>query len=222
MTVSQEGESAKADPNRNPNQKRGKALRIFLRIVFWCGSLSYPFYVYYGLKTQDRLGPALLLLLLAGIRVFLSGRDSRDINTVILAAALFMGAASLLRMSQELMLFYPALVSFGLLWFFGRTLKGGRTPLVEKIASLKTPPEERTEFFRKYCRMVTEAWCVYFAFNGVTAILLTIPEDRKYWMIYTGIIIYVIMGLMFAGEFMIRMICFRMQQGRELNDHKEV
>ncbi len=132
MTASQEGESAKADPNRDPNQKRGKALRIFLRIIFCCGSLSYPFYVYYGLKTQDRLGPALLLLLLAGIRVFLSGRDSRDINTVILAAALFMGAASLLRMSQELMLFYPALVSFGLLWFFGRTLKGGRTPLVER------------------------------------------------------------------------------------------
>ena len=62
----------------------GKVFRIFLRILFWFGSLGYPFYVYYGLRNQERLGPVLYLFLLAGLKLFLGGRDSRDINTVIL------------------------------------------------------------------------------------------------------------------------------------------
>lgn len=197
--------------SRKEKTKRNPAVmvfRFFLKILFWAGSLGYPFYVYYGLRNQERLGPVLYLLILAGLKLFLGGRDSRDINTVILVAAFLAGGGYFLKMSPEFMLFYPSMVSLGLLAFFGRTLIGDRVPLVERIASLKVPPEERTPFFRKYCRRVTEAWCVFFIFNGSVALLLALIANREYWMLYTGIISYMLMGLMFAGEFLIRMLCF--------------
>ncbi|WP_274968970.1 hypothetical protein, partial [Succinimonas amylolytica] len=89
--------------------------RFFLKILFWAGSLGYPFYVYYGLRNQERLGPVLYLLILAGLKLFLGGRDSRDINTVILVAAFLAGGGYFLKMSPEFMLFYPSMVSLGLL-----------------------------------------------------------------------------------------------------------
>ena len=79
-----------------------------------------------------------------------------------------------------------------------KTIKG--SPFEEKVC--------------KYCKKVTIVWCVFFIINGsisvITAfsdkIFANVDEELsvKIWSIYNGGISYILMGLVFIIEFIIR------------------
>jgi uncharacterized membrane protein len=74
--------------------------------------------------------------------------------------------------------------------------------IVEKIARLKD--QRFSDLDIPYARKVTLAWAVFFTINGCVAFITVLMEDKFYWSIYNGAISYVLMGLMFAGEFYCR------------------
>jgi uncharacterized membrane protein len=88
-----------------------------------------------------------------------------------------------------------------LLFVFGRTLFGGET-LVETFARMQHP-ELSAERIR-HCRTVTLVWCSFFLANGCVSLWLALAGDPQLWALYTGFIAYVLMGLLFAGEFVVR------------------
>jgi uncharacterized membrane protein len=44
---------------------------------------------------------------------------------------------------------------------------------------------------------------VFFIFNGIVA-ALTISASDAVWALYNGLISYIIMGILFAGEYIVR------------------
>jgi uncharacterized membrane protein len=68
---------------------------------------------------------------------------------------------------------------------------------------------ELTEAKRAHCRQVTIAWCVFFAFNGALAAVLAFAAPLSWWAAYSGGIAYVLMGMMFAGEYGLRKLRFQ-------------
>ncbi|MDR1505810.1 MAG: AMP-binding protein [Treponema sp.] len=55
-----------------------------------------------------------------------------------------------------------------------------------------------------YCRNVTIVWCVFFVFNGTAAVWTIFSRSDTFWPVYNGGISYILMGILFAGEYGIR------------------
>jgi uncharacterized membrane protein len=51
---------------------------------------------------------------------------------------------------------------------------------------------------------VTVLWCAFFTLNGAATGLLAALAPRSWWALYTGAIAYVLMGALFAGEYLVR------------------
>jgi acyl-coenzyme A synthetase/AMP-(fatty) acid ligase/3-hydroxymyristoyl/3-hydroxydecanoyl-(acyl carrier protein) dehydratase len=55
-----------------------------------------------------------------------------------------------------------------------------------------------------YCRKVTVVWCVFFIFNGGIAAAVVFFASDALWSLYTGGISYILIGILFGGELMVR------------------
>jgi uncharacterized membrane protein len=103
--------------------------------------------------------------------------------------------------SPVLLRWYPVLISGFMLGLFGLSLKYG-PPMVERLARLREAHLPVKAI--RYTRQVTIAWCVFFLCNGICAAALTLWAPLSWWMLYTGLISYGLIGLMFAIEWLIR------------------
>ena len=111
--------------------------------------------------------------------------------------------AALLGLAGEpaLLRWYPVLLNLMLLVLFGLSLKFG-PPLVERLARLQEP--ELPEHAVRYTRQVTAVWAGFFLANGLVVTALTLWAPLSWWTLYTGLIAYALMGLLFAAEWLIR------------------
>jgi uncharacterized membrane protein len=57
--------------------------------------------------------------------------------------------------------------------------------------------------FDRYCFRATLVWCVFFVIDGVIALLTVLFGSDIVWAVYNSGITYVIMGLIFFGEFIL-------------------
>jgi uncharacterized membrane protein len=55
-----------------------------------------------------------------------------------------------------------------------------------------------------YTRKVTQAWCVFFVANGLVALWTATRWPVQAWFYYNGIIAYLLVGVMFGGEWLVR------------------
>ena len=101
---------------------------------------------------------------------------------------------------------WPTLISFGLLYSFARTL-WVPPPMVERFARRQkvdlSPDEVR------YCRQVTLVWCGFFILNGLVAATLALGHAIRVWRFYNGFVSYLLVGTLFAAEFLYRHWRFR-------------
>jgi len=161
-------------------------------------ALAYPFAVYYGSGVLSPRGFALILGLVWLIRLIT--RAQRGMWPLTLAA---LGFCALLALLDEpaLLHWYPVLMNAGLLLLFAASLYHGM-PLIERIARLREP--ELPPQAVRYTRNVTKVWALFFLGNGLTAAALTLWASRECWLLYNGLIAYVLMGALFAGEWLLR------------------
>ena len=93
------------------------------------------------------------------------------------------------------------LVSGSLLALFGWSLWQPMT-LVERIARLQEPQLPPAAI--RYTRQVTRIWCGFFIFNGAIAIATIWYGDLALWSLYNGLLSYLLMGTLMAGEWLVR------------------
>lgn len=96
---------------------------------------------------------------------------------------------------------YPVMVNVALLALFAASL---RTPpsIIERIARMREPglpPEVAT-----YTRKVTILWCGFFIINGLIALITALWTSDRIWFLYNGVIVYILISLLFAGEWLVR------------------
>ena len=94
---------------------------------------------------------------------------------------------------------YPAAMVAVALAFFALSLR--RTPLVETFA--RRMGETLDERGVAYCRRVTVAWTVFLLVHFAVT-LATVFASHEVWAIYNGFLAYVLIGAMFAGEWLVR------------------
>lgn len=160
--------------------------------------ICYPALVYFGLQSYGPRVIAILLLTVASVRSLLV-RD--HLSVWLWLSALSAAAFSWIGNSDAGLKLYPVLVSATMLGVFFISLHHGPS-VIERLARLQTPdlPEQAIN----YCRKVTQVWCVFFVVNGAIA-WSTIYRSDEAWALYNGLISYLLMGLLFAGEYLIRL-----------------
>jgi uncharacterized membrane protein len=172
----------------------------------WFGAMSvvllaaYPLAVYWSLGHLSARWMACLLLALLGARLLLGGAAFGYRATAAVAALL--AFAALVGNAMLPLKLYPAAVNGVLLVVFALSLRQPQT-LIERIARLTQPdlPPEGVA----YTRRVTLAWCVFFAANGTIALVTALAGSDEVWMLYNGLLAYGLIGLMFAGEWGLRL-----------------
>ena len=92
----------------------------------------------------------------------------------------------------------PVLALSWLAIFFGRTLRAGETPLIQRIARVRDP--ELTPSLCRYTRRLTYIWTMYFVIAAASVALLDVP-----WL---GVTAAFGALLLFVGEHRLRPLLF--------------
>lgn len=94
---------------------------------------------------------------------------------------------------------YPVIMTLIVFIAFAGSLF--RTPIVVGFAAMMG--ETLDEKGLAYCRRVTVVWTVFLAFNLAVAIA-SVFASAEFWALWNGCLSYVLMGLLFAGEYLVR------------------
>ncbi|EPC5230590.1 COG4648 family protein [Klebsiella quasipneumoniae] len=166
--------------------------------------LAWPFIIWFGLAHNSLQG----LLPLMALMLFLRFRQTRRragalsvVTQIVAVSGMTLCIASYLLKTHQLLLFYPVVVNSVMLAVFGGSL-WSTMPIIERLARLREPdlPERAV----RYTRRVTQIWCAFFIINGGIALFTALYGDLSLWTAWNGMISYLLMGTLMAGEWLVR------------------
>jgi uncharacterized membrane protein len=164
-------------------------------ILLAAGTLCYPAIIYFLLRDHGVQALALPLCLLALLRVIFKREWWWGLMLLALAVATLLTGLSLP------VKVYPVAVNMGLLAVFAQSLFKPPS-IAERIARLREPLLPPAAVV--YTRHVTLVWCAFFVINGGIAAWLALAGTDAEWAMYCGGIAYVLAGLLFASEYLVR------------------
>ena len=141
------------------------------------------------------------LLLVAALTRLLALKPGRAAGWWMAGALLLAALAAWSNALVPLKL-YPLLINAVLLSVFAYSLISPPS-MIERIARLREPglPAQAIA----YTRRVTQVWCVFFMINGLVALATALWASDAAWSLYNGFIAYLLMGLLFCGEYLVRL-----------------
>lgn len=176
--------------------------------------LAYPLVILFGLRVAE---PRYVALVLAAVLLLRRGRAAARflaslsrIDLAVVAGLLSLAVATALTNSELLLRLYPAAVNLGMLALFGLSLAFPPS-MVERFARLGEPDLPAAAI--GYTRRVTQLWCVFFVANGTAAAYTALFSSRDNWALYNGFIAYLLMGALFAGEWLYRRLFIMRKTG---------
>lgn len=174
---------------------RGGGAALLLGLL----TLAYPFLVYASL---ERFEPRWLALLLLAIALARLGGGRRDpLAWATAGAALALALLSGWLNAWLPVKLYPVAVNALLLLLFGLSLRHPPS-FVERLARLQEP--QLPAHAVAYTRRVTQVWCGFFVLNGSLALWTALYASHATWALYNGLVAYLLMGALFAGEWWVR------------------
>lgn len=163
--------------------------------------LSYPFLIHYVPPVYLLISFVALTLLRA---VFLLIGE----NTALKRSSLYtaMGVASLMSVlyfwkGDNATLYYPVVMSLAMALVFGMTLFYPPS-MIEQFARLSTPDLDAAGVV--YTRKVTAVWSLFCLLSAFLSFMTVILDNLELWTLYNGCLSYILMGLLFAGEYTYR------------------
>ena len=164
---------------------------------------GYPLLVYFSLDHLPPAAMALILIVLAVGRLALWRRLPGDHLLLVagIIAMLAVAAITLASNSKEGLRYYPVIINAAMLTLFAWSLTQPQT-IIERLARLFEP--ELPPAGVAHTRQATQAWCVFFMLNGAIALWTALAASWEVWTLYNGLIAYILMGLLFAGEYSVR------------------
>lgn len=187
-------------------------IKAILNTVFIVLLFAYPVLIYFGLQyaSISSIAPVLLIAIV-GRYVFTRAASS---TMPWLLPATVLGsvcvALAWLLDNSKVTLFYPVLISGTMLVTFAYSLFKGPT-VIETFALLDEKRKSKDkqnvtlpEHVVAYTRNVTKVWCVFFSINIALACYTIYLGDIALWTLYNGLIAYILMGVLMAGELLVR------------------
>lgn len=180
-------------------------IRVLLAIL----ALAYPILVYVGLLhfPVQWVATVLCCLLVARLTLLLfasrhqPGSAARALWPSLGLASACALLSAILNHAGALKLI-PVVINLSCLIGFASTLRHPPS-MIERFARLQEPDLDATAI--AYTRRVTQVWCGFFVLNGSIALYTALACSLSTWTLYNGLIAYLLMGLLFAGEYAVRL-----------------
>ncbi len=104
---------------------------------------------------------------------------------------------------------YPVLISLGLAGWFAISLLQAESATLRlaRLAGMEVPVERLG-----YMRVLTAIWLCFLLMNAAISAYTAIASSTGAWALYNGFISYVLMGLLFTGEYLVRQMLIRREQ----------
>jgi len=163
-----------------------------------CLVIAYPFLSAYLAR---RGFASLELLVFAGItfwRGFHAGSRPLRLASYLFGGLMLVGAYFA---NAYFIWLVPSFVYLWLAVLFGQTLLSPPS-LCERLVRLQYP--DFLPGMVEYLREVTWVWTVFFALNAVVCALLPVWLGQQAWAVYTGLLVYLMMGLLGLWEWLYR------------------
>lgn len=140
-------------------------------------------------------------LLAAGLAI--GGRARGLPAWAVAAAALAVVGLALLdrRTVAQLAHAWPVVVYLGVAWAFGRTLRRGRMPLVERMARLVDRGESMPEELVRYTRALTWVWTLVPLGLAAASIGLALFASAATWSLFANVLGYAALLALFFAEY---------------------
>ena len=169
---------------------------IFLSVTL---TLVYPLTIWFA---EGEIEPRMLagLLLLAGVSRLATGDFRQAAGWWVASIMLLVLLAVWANVMFPLKL-YPVIVNAMLFGVFAYSLAVPPSA-IERIARMREPQLAPQAI--AYTRRVTQIWCGFFAVNGAIALYTALYASSAYWSLYNGFVAYILIGLLFAGEYCVR------------------
>lgn len=165
-------------------------------------TLAFPLVTAVGIRW---VGPwPMIGLLVALLAARALGAGWQAVPTPMTAGLLAVAVSELVIAAWDPVLaarLYPVFMNLVMLVAFAATLWRGPS-MIERFARGFEP--DLDERGVRYTRTVTWVWVGFFVVNGGVAAWTVVNGDWTVWTLYNGMISYLLMGALFAGEFLVR------------------
>ena len=190
-----------------------KSKNIF-SIVFNAFLALYPILVFYFLIIQKiPIWVFSLFTIALALFGFISGIfnkiDKKLGSSFWNSLLLFViGAVSLIINTNIIPKLFPVFINIILLNTFGITLFKPPAMIYRfaVLADKSIPESPKQKKIAAYCYKVTVVWVIFFILNGSTAALTVFYSSDLIWAIYNNVVAPVLIGILFAVEFIVRKI----------------
>jgi uncharacterized membrane protein/acyl-CoA synthetase (AMP-forming)/AMP-acid ligase II len=207
----------------------GSRFRRIPKILFFIAAALYPVLIFYFLVIRKTPLRSFSLFVMAfAFLIFITGTSRKKETGGVSffwnsAVLLGLGALCFFVNSAIILKLYPLLMNILFFAAFGSTLFFPPTMIFRFAAmqdkSIKGSLNEKR--IAAYCRKVTYVWCGFFIINGSIAAWTIFSGSDALWSVYNGLISYILIGTLFAGEFMVRkMVQKKMPQSIPLSAFK--
>ena len=183
-------------------------MAILLRLIYIFFIILYPFSIFFGLKLFE---PRFLSILFLGI-ILLNILPTRSLvfsqwhRYSLIALATILLVLTQIYNQPFFIKLYPVFVNLIFFGFFAITLFYPPS-IIEIIARIqdKDLPSEAIEYTKK----VTIIWCIFFIINCLISLYTTFYCSLEIWTFYNGFISYLLIGTLFACEYLFRVLVIR-------------
>ena len=201
-------------------------MKKFLKVLFYIIAAIYPVLVFTMLvvfKMPTRILSLCVVALASAFFLSATGNRKSDAKSEekaldwrpMLSSALFLLAGILCFIFNEkiFLKLYSVAISLTLLLVFASSLVF-KPNIIFRFACFGDKSVKGSSFeeaVNQYCKKVTVIWCIFFILNGSASAFTALYNfgseelNDKIWSVYNGGISYVLMGLLFAVEFLVRM-----------------
>lgn len=167
--------------------------------------VAYPLVVYYGLQHFQLSHVLSLLLGLSLLRVLMEWFKKQSIlqSTSFwtgLLLALIVTVTWLFQNTIYLKM-YPVAVNLIFLFVFAMSLYSEKS-MIQRFAEFKE--KNITGEKQRYMEQLTRVWCGFFVVNGLISAYTVWFASEAVWALYNGLLSYLLMGALFAGELIYR------------------
>ncbi|MGB1263382.1 MAG: hypothetical protein ACPG52_10760 [Cognaticolwellia sp.] len=164
----------------------------------------YPFAVYIGLNNIAPSYLAMIMIAFVLVRVFLVRSRLSKLPWLIPASVLGIVAIGFSALTDTSIGFklYPLAINFAMLMVFAYSYIKPPT-VIESFARLSEKNISPQAI--QYTAKVTLVWCLFFIVNGLTSLYTALFMSLDAWMIYNGLLSYILMGTLMLVEYLVRL-----------------
>lgn len=174
-------------------------MRLVLNILTIILIILYPIGIYFGIKYFSIKEVAVGILIIVLLRLLIKKEKPKKLIASLILLIILSLTAWIFN-NPLLLKLYPVSVNLVLFSVFTYSLIIKR-PIIEELARLKE--KDLPDFAINYTKKVTIAWTIFFLFNALIS-LFTVFQNMEIWSLYNGLISYILIGILFIVEFIIR------------------